>query len=143
MQLAYFVVIFTALWLLGISPLTGSISVNQMQVSKAFANRFVEMTLTSGIWPQQSSITVAILQQFLSLCWLDIISKKRWEVIMNGQQNWIKICIHKLKSVLCYIFNKLLILLGLSRSLFSFLMFWSFIRLKPLKHFLYKKVFPL
>lgn len=35
-----------------------------MQVSKAFANRFVEMTLTSGIWPQQSSITVAILQHF-------------------------------------------------------------------------------
>lgn len=140
MQLAYFVVIFTALWLLGISPLTGSISVNQMQVSKAFANRFVEMTLTSGIWPQQSSITVAILQHFFH--YADWILYPR-ELKLMGNKIELKICINKLKSVLHYIFNKLQILLGLLKSLFSFVMFWSFIRLKPLTHFLYKKVFPL
>lgn len=143
MQLAYFVVIFTALWLLGISPITGSISVNQMQVSKAFANRFVEMTLTSGIWPQQSSNTVAILQHFLHYADWILYPRRGGKLKLTGNKIELKICINKLKSVLHYIFNKLQILLGLSRSLFSFLMFWSFIRLKPLKHFLFKKVFPL
>lgn len=143
MQLAYFVVIFTALWLLGISPITGSISVNQMQVSKAFANRFVEMTLTSGIWPQQSSIRVALCNNSFHYADWILYPRRGEKLKLMGNKIELKICINKLKSVLHYIFNKLQILLGLSKSLFSFVMFWSFIRLKPLRHFLYKKVFPL